>query len=98
MEKMQNSRPDPKPPTGTAVSAENHSPETSTRKRCLVQPQAVTSNRNQVSRTRLVATSHRFLRGGPPPRAMHPSVRLTPQACSENRLLRQQTPPLQSSP
>ncbi len=41
---------------------------------------AVTSNGNQVSPKHLVATRHRFFRGGSPPRAVHPSGLLTPEA------------------
>jgi len=42
--------------------------------------QAVTSNRNQVSRTCLVTTTHPLFHGRPPRlRAMHPSALLTPE-------------------
>lgn len=40
--------------------------ETVILKRCVVQPQAVTSNRNQVSRMYLATTTHRLFHGRPP--------------------------------
>jgi hypothetical protein len=56
--------------------------------RCVVQPQAVTSNRNQVSRRYLSMTIHRLLSDGHPAPVVHPFARLTPAACSENSPLR----------
>jgi len=53
-------------PTGNAVSRKQHSPETLTLKRCLVQPQAVTSNGNHVSRNRLAKRVHQLLFERPP--------------------------------
>jgi len=48
--------------------------------KCLVQPPAVTSNRNQVSARCPEPTFHLLPRGDPPPRAMHPSALLTTEA------------------
>jgi hypothetical protein len=45
---------------------EHCSAETSTLNRCLVQPQAVTSNRNQVSHKRLAKVIHHLFLGRPP--------------------------------
>jgi hypothetical protein len=60
-------------PAGAAVCPENPSPATVPLKRCLVQPQAVTSKRNQVRRPYVATTTHYLLRGGLPRlRAMPP--------------------------
>ena len=57
--------------------------ETSILNRCLVQPQAVTSNRNQVSRMFLATTFHSLFADGHPAPVVHPSARLTTEAYSE---------------
>ena len=65
---------------GATVSRGTYSAETSTLYRCVVQLQAVTSNRNEVSRRYLSMTLTVCFSDGYPAPVVHSSVRLTTEA------------------